>query len=111
MHPIQLNGVTYVSISHAAHSQKINYNTVRTRMSKGMSVRKALTTPVAPKNIPAIDHKGNRFKCMTDMARYWGIPADVFRQILKRDWDIERILTQPVRGRSHASSYRTGQAV
>jgi len=42
------------------------------------------------------DHTGRIFSTFKEMCEYWGISASVYNSRVKRGWDLERTLTEPV---------------
>ena len=62
---------------------------------------KALESIIDNKNKKLLDHKGNEFKSYTEMAEYWNIKANTLLTRLKRNWDLKKALTKPVRTRNN----------
>ena len=46
---------------------------------------------------PCVDHLGNKFKMVKDMCAYYGITESAYQSRKRRGWELERILTTPVK--------------
>lgn len=49
-----------------------------------------------------VDHLGNKFRTVEEMAKHWGIFLRAYNKRRDRGWSLERILTTPVRGTPEA---------
>lgn len=55
---------------------------------------------------PCEDHLGNKFRTIKDMCIYHGIPPETYQSRKKRGWELERILTTPVKNYVWRNPYR-----
>lgn len=77
--------------------------TVRYRLKKGLSIKKALTDPVPvpvqnKKNYQGTlskDHLGKMYQSTVAMCKAWGINNWTFTTRLNKGWSIEKALTTP----------------
>lgn len=81
------------------------------RLSSGMSLAEALTKPTTSrgkyKKREVVDHKGNSYHSVAQMARSYGISSITLHERLKRGWSVEEALTTPV----DTSSYRKSKKI
>lgn len=81
------------------------------RLSSGMSLAEALTKPTTArgkyKKREVVDHKGNSYRSVAQMARSYGITSITLHERLKRGWSVEESLTTPV----DTSSYRKSKKI
>ena len=86
---------------------KINYNVFRYRISKGMSLKDALTTPVKEQNNNPvlIDHLGNAFSTQTKMCEHYGITCDMFRYRISKGMSLKDALTTPIKRGDQNNNY------
>ena len=81
------------------------------RLSSGMSLAEALTKPTISrgkyKKREVVDHKGNSYRSVAQMARSYGISSITLHERLKRGWSIEESLTTPV----DTSNYRKSKKI
>ena len=99
---LRIKGKFYTSLTHACDLNGICHTSVYNRMKKyKISMTKALESIIDNKNKRLLDHKGNEFKSYTEMAEYWNIKANTLLTRLKRDWDLKKALTKPVRTRNN----------
>lgn len=90
-------GNVFPSISKMCKHYNINKSTFNTRIKRGMSIEEALTQEVelpSEKGIECYDHKGNRYKNYTEMAKIYHIPVSVLKDRLKRGLGIKEALEQ-----------------
>lgn len=70
------------------------------RLSSGMSLAEALTKPTTSrgkyKKREVVDHKGNSYCSIAQMARSYGLASITLHERLKRGWSVEEALTTPV---------------
>ena len=76
------------------------------RLSSGLSLEEALTKPTSSrgkyKKREVVDHKGNSYRSVAQMARSYGISSITLHERLKRGWSVDEALTTPV----DTSNYR-----
>ena len=81
------------------------------RLSSGLSLEEALTKPSSSrgkyKKREVVDHKGNSYRSVAQMARSYGISSITLHERLKRGWSIEESLTTPV----DTSNYRKSKKI
>ena len=56
---------------------------------------------------PCEDHLGNTFHTAKEMSIHYGIPYETYQSRKRRGWDIERILTTPVKSYTSRNAYRS----
>jgi len=95
------HGTEYASIKKMSDAYGISYQAVLDRLKRGWDTEKALTTPVLDKNRHAVvkDHLGNSYPSRLALARAYNLPYVTMQQRFRMGWDLERILTTPVRTR------------
>lgn len=94
-------GNPYPSIKEMCKAYDIPEGRYRDRIFHGYSVEEALTMPPSQGNIsPCQDHLGNHYYSQTKMAQAYGLTKEQFLLRKKLGWDLEKILTTPVRKRS-----------
>lgn len=76
-------GKQYPSITAMCKSYNMPYDLVRDRLSKGFSVKDALTVPLGYRRIKSVDHLGHEFSCEAEMCRFWGINPAIYRYRFK----------------------------
>lgn len=81
------------------------------RLSSGLSLEEALTKPTTArgkyKKREVVDHKGNSYRSVAQMARSYGISSITLHERLKRGWSVEESLTTPV----DTSNYRKSKKI
>ena len=94
-------GNTYSSKAKMCEAYGINISTFNARLKNGKSLEEALTLVPSPinYNIPCQDHLGNHYNSQTEMARAYGLTIKVFAGRKRLGWDIEKILTTPIKRR------------
>lgn len=99
---LRIKGKFYTSLTLACDLNGICHTSVYSRMKKyKVSMTKALESIIDNKNKRLLDHKGNEFKSYTEMAGYWNIEVNTLLTRLKRNWDLKKALTKPVRTRNN----------
>lgn len=99
---LRIKGKFYTSLTMACDLNGICHTSVYSRMKKyKISMTKALESIIDNKNKRLLDHKGNEFKTYTEMAEYWNIEVNTLLTRLKRNWDLKKALTKPVRTRNN----------
>ena len=99
---LRIKGKFYTSLTMACDLNGICHTSVYSRMKKyKVSMTKALESIIDNKNKRLLDHKGNEFKTYTEMAEYWNIEVNTLLTRLKRNWDLKKALTKPVRTRNN----------
>lgn len=83
----------------------IDQNTFRSRRKRGLSLEKALETPLmnmsAKKGMPKRDHTGHEFTSFRDMCDYWDLMQYVVIARLKSGMTLQKALETPDDYRSH----------
>lgn len=72
-------------------------------------LEKILTTPVAkqpPNSKKTTDHLGNEFPSVSEMCRYHKVSLSLYKERIKRGWDVERALTAPAKKINDMSNQR-----
>lgn len=81
------------------------------RLSSGLSLEEALTKPSSSrgkyKKREVVDHKGNSYRSVAQMARSYGISSITLHERLKRGWSVDEALTTPV----DTSNYRKSKKI
>lgn len=81
------------------------------RLKDGLSLEEALTKPTIIKGKykrgEVVDHKGNSYRSVAQMARSYGISSITLHERLNRGWSVEEALTTPV----DTSSYRKSKKI
>ena len=92
------NGRLYSSLSAMARAYGISLFTLSYRLDKGMSVKDALTKPVAKQGDcrKCRDHLGRIYNSFNERARAYGIGPMIIKWRLKHKWSLEHALTTPV---------------
>ena len=95
-------GNVYSDLKGMCQAYGIRVDTFKSRLKTGKTLEEALTrTPsMVTTNIPCQDHLGNHYISQAEMARAYGLTKEQFIARKRNGWDIERILTTPVGGRS-----------
>ncbi len=98
--PIYFRGKYFETIKEAAAYYDIPYYAVMNRRNiYGWSLEKTFDEITIPRKINSVDHLGQKFESMTDMAHHWGMHYQILRTRLNRGWSIKRALTTPVKGK------------
>ena len=71
-------------------------NTYRSRIKKGWSIEKALTTPLNQPKKQITDHLGNEFLSISKMCEFHNININVYNARLKLGWTQKKALTTPI---------------
>lgn len=75
-------------------------DTYRSRINAGMSVEKALMTPITKrvykKSRECFDHLGNKYETLKSMCKHYGIEPNTYKARRKKGVPIEEALTTPV---------------
>ena len=92
-------GKEFSSIRQMAEAHGISYQAVLDRLNRGWDTEKALTTPILNKNRHVVvkDHLGNIYPSRRALAKAYGISYVTMQQRFRIGWDLERVLTSPVR--------------
>jgi len=94
-------GNIYTSASEMCKAYNISEKVFwsRIRICK-WDLEKTLTTPLydAPSNaVEAVDHKGNKFKSVSEMCRFWDVKLSRYKERVKMGWSVEKALTEPAK--------------
>lgn len=89
-------GNTFRSIDEMAKYYNIPQGTLRSRLEKGISIEKALTTPIKNnrKNtqIQYTNDSGKTFSSLNAIAKYYNIPRSTLKRHLEKEMSIEKAL-------------------
>lgn len=103
-------GESFKTKSEMAEAHGINLQVLSSRVSKGWTLKEALSIPLGGKLHPEIKIKckphnkhitdpwGNEFNNYREMARAHNLSEDILRDRLKRGWSMEKALTAPING-------------
>ena len=75
---------------------KVNYETFKSRIRHGKSLKEALTIANNGVKKEHRDHLGNRFESLSSMLSYYKIKESTYHGRLKLGWNLEEILTTPL---------------
>lgn len=92
---IEVEGYSYPSLKQACRAYGIHYNTVYSRLQRGMSLKSALLSPDR-NHIATKDHLGNLYPSIKDLCKAYGMHPVTFIRRLNQGWSIKRTLTTPV---------------
>ena len=92
-----INGITYQSLREVAEAEGISYNNLKRIAYKAGGDPEKLELIIAQMQRVVQDHKGNKFKSYSEMARIYGIKTTTFLSRLNNGKSIEEALTCPVR--------------
>lgn len=90
-------GNMFISKKDMAKYYDISVASLNERLSKGMSLEKALTKPKLKDTHTIHDHLGNKFTSISAMAEFYNIPVKVYEHRIKRGWSIEKALLTPIK--------------
>lgn len=91
-------GNTFPSQTKMCEYYKIGINTFKKRISKGMSLKAALTTPVkGDEQYIITDHLGNAFPSQTKMCEHYKIRFSLFKYRISKGMSLKAALTTPVK--------------
>lgn len=86
-------GNSYRYLRDICNEYDIKCSTFISRLSRGWSLKKALTTKVVHNCNTAKDHLGNTFPSTRSMCMHYNIQPSTFNDHLKRGWSLEKALS------------------
>ena len=91
----------------------INPFTYDSRIRKGWSEEKALTTPVKQiekhdRAKSVFDHEGNEFSSIKEKCEFWDIPYNIYNERIKRGYSEEKALTKPYKAKKATATDHLG---
>lgn len=88
-------GNEYPTIAAMCAHYGMNPTTYINRVTRGMTVEEALTTPAVKRNQPkpSRDHLGNEYPSMKAMCEAWGQDYNKYLRRRKAGWSVEKALT------------------
>ena len=90
-------GNEFKSISAMCRYYNIGLGTYNRRVASNWSLKDILETPETDDRARMCkDHKGNEFKSISDMCRYYGVTTKVFSSRLRAGWSLKDALETPV---------------
>lgn len=97
-------GNTYRSDNERAAAYGLEAELVRTRLKRGWSLERALTTKAegVTSSVRVTDHHGNIFNSITEMADAYGMKYNTLQGRLAKGWSVEDALTIPTTCHDHA---------
>lgn len=93
-------GNQFSSIKEMCAHWNISTKNYLNRRRTGWSLKKILTTPIAPaakRGIPCTDHTGREFKSQRAMCKHYKITPAAFRRRIVDGWSLKRALVTPVK--------------
>lgn len=98
------NGNFWETIDRMCRNYKVPTEKVKSLLDTGYSVGDAIRISRAElrkarpekKEEKIVDHKGNVYNSITELAEQYGLRSDTLRGRIRRGWDLERALTTPV---------------
>lgn len=93
-------GNKFSSVREMCKFHDVLYETYRKRRSKGYSIEQSLSDRYLICNGRAIecrDHKGKCFTSISEMAEFYGITSQIFRNRMRVGWSLEKTLTTPIK--------------
>lgn len=98
------NGNFWETIDRMCRHYKVPTDKVKSLLDTGYSVGDAIKISMAAlrkakpekKEEKIVDHKGNVYNSISELAERYGLRSDTLRGRIRRGWDLERALTTPV---------------
>ena len=90
-------GQEYPSIRNLAKCKGIPYHVVQMRVKKGMSIEKAIDTPVGELMGNEIKFRDKIYPSFSKLCKEFNIPSSIALSRLNMNWSLEKTLTTPVR--------------
>lgn len=87
-----------ITLTEYSKATGIPYGTLSSRLCSGMP-DELIGFEKDLRKIPCRDHKGNEYESMVEMARAYGMPANVLDNRLRKYGNIEKALTMPYQAR------------
>lgn len=94
---ITYNKKEYPSLRNLAISQNIPYHVLQMRVKNGMSIKKAVETPVGGLMGNETTFKGKTYSSFSKMCKAYDKPSSIVLSRLGMGWTLEKALTTPVR--------------
>ena len=94
---IVYNGKEYPSIRSLANEKNVPYHVVQMRLKKGMSIKKAIETPVGELMGNEIIFRNKKYSSFSKLCKAFNIPPSIALSRLNMNWSLEKTLTTPVR--------------
>lgn len=94
---ISYNKKEYPSLRNLAISQNIPYHVLQMRVKNGMSIKKAVETPVGELMGNKTTFRGKTYSSFSKMCRAYDKPSSIVLSRIGMGWTLERALTTPVR--------------
>lgn len=94
---IVYDGIEYPSIRSLAKAKNIPYHVIQMRLKKGMSIKKAIETPVGELMGNEIVFKNKKYSSFSKLCKAFNIPPSIALSRLNMNWSLEKTLTTPVR--------------
>lgn len=88
-------GRRFNTIKEMCEAWGISYSTYSGRISRGMSLKDALTVSTSSR-FAVKDHLGNVFSSINKMCEYYGVKFVTYQQRIHNGWGIEKALTMPL---------------
>lgn len=92
---VDFKGNIFPSMKSMAKEYEVSHSSILYHIRKGKTPAEALKYLLTEGRVKrkVIDHKGNPFSSNTEMAKYYNVNFDTFRDRIKRGWTLEEALT------------------